>query len=219
MSFTPSWYTLHGTPQPSRSILDAVIAGNIYNTVYYLKLAKPDTVISWGWEPYSVLNTPEQLEMLKMVMDDPRFDFSPEFLCACSYWTPKPLRDLVWSHPRAKPWLQRPQAFEAAAVQAYMTKGRTWNAGLGARVHYGDMECAVRALKYRRQQQWRLTFLLYPALKFWMARRLEDYYAPGGKGYEAAKQRFETAVAAPTPPTPLPENCLGPPPLQVVTCG
>jgi hypothetical protein len=171
MSFTPSYYSVAGTPQPSRSILQAVIAGSIYDTVYYLMLSKKTPRIGWGWEPYNTLTRKEQLECLKIVLDDPRFDFSPEFLCACSYFTNKGLRNLVWNHPRAAKWLKAPDTFDAAAYACYTTRTGTYNVGLDHRVIYGRNECAHQALLYRKKQAWRLAFLVYPALKHWVQRK------------------------------------------------
>jgi hypothetical protein len=196
MSFTPSYYSVAGTPQPSRSILQAVIAGSIHDTVYHLVLSKKHPRISWGWEPYNTLTSKAQLDCLKMVLDDPRFDFGPEFLCACSYFTPKALRSLVWNHPRATKWLQAPETFEEAAAAAYMARTGTYNVGLGHRGSYGRNECYFYAAAYRKKMLWRLTFVLYPALKFWIQRRLEDYYAPGGPGFLKAKEHWDAAHSA-----------------------
>lgn len=207
VDFTPSYYSVAGTPLVSRRVLQGVIAGSVYHTVYNLALAPKTATISWGWEPYSVLQTPDQLKCLKLVLDDPRFAFDAEFACACSYFTPTRLRKLIWTHSRAQRWVRDPEAFRAEAHNCYLSRTGTTNLGLDHRVYHGYQECQLYNMHYQRAQRWRLAFILYPALKFWVQRRLEEFYMPGGKGFLTGKERFEAAAAEatklPAPTTPL----------------
>ena len=95
-------YTIEGTPEPSRGILCAIIAGKTKSVRIMLDALAPDDKINWIWEPYCTIRRTDQLDTLKLVLDDPHFLFSAHFFCSCCYFTNRELRDLVLNHPRAQ---------------------------------------------------------------------------------------------------------------------
>ncbi len=161
-----------------------------------LAAAPRDAVIGWHWEPYANLYSSSKLEALAVVLDDPRFRFDAEFVCACCYFTPADLRRLVIKHPRARAWVRNPKTFEADAIACYSTKGRRYNVGLRDRVTYAWIDIKSAHKSFMRVQRWRLVFVLYPALVAWARCRVEDYYAPGGVMMQKAQARFEAGQAA-----------------------
>lgn len=196
MSFLPRMYSVDGTPEPSRSVLYAVLAGDLALTKKLLAAAPRGAAIGWHWEPYANLQRKGQLEALALVLDDPCFRFDAEFVCACCYFTPEGIRRLVIKHPRARVWVWNPAKFQADAIACYSTCGRRYNVGLRDRVIYAYADVVSAHKSLMRVQRWRLAFLLYPALRFWVQRRVEEMYAPGGTMAIKAGEHFAAAVAA-----------------------
>lgn len=190
-------YTFEGTPQPSRNILSAVIAGDIPLLKQLLKILPETESFGWLWEPYATLQRPTQLEAITIVMDDPRFRFDARFVAGCCYFTPPLLRKRVLSHPRAKKWIMKPSYFEVDYIHECLDvmKLMRMDMGLMARMNEAKSEIYKANDLYRKSQRERLVFFLYPFLKSWIACFLAEYYGPGGKGYLKAKERFEAAIA------------------------
>lgn len=191
----PRTYTVQGTRQPSRSILEAVIAGEPDLVRLQLAAAPLGTPICWSWEPYTTLQSKAQLDALALVLDDPRFGFDAEFVAACCYFTPPALRDLVCRHPRAQRWVENPSTIWKDAELCYCSSGRTMNVGLQQRPFYAVQELRKWHAALMTRRRWALAFLLAPALQFWMQRRLEEMYAPGGLMFQKGQERWDAAVA------------------------
>ncbi len=189
-------YAINGTPEPSPSILQGILAGDTEGVKKLLKAAPSTAVIGWHWEPYANLQRKRQFEALTLVMDDPRFRFDAEFICGSCYFTPHDLRRLVIKHPRARHWVRDPEKFRADAIACYGTRGRNFNVGLRDRVTYAYYDIISAHKSFMRKQRWRMTFLLYPALRFWVQRRVEDLYAPGGVMFFKGQERWNAATAA-----------------------
>lgn len=191
----PRMYTLDGTPEPSRSIAYTMLQGNVEQMKKLLKVAAPTATIYWHWEPYANIQRQQQLECLALVLDDPRFRFDAEFVCASCYFTPKGIRNLVCGHPRAQKWVKDLELFHRESIACYNTRGRNWNVGLRDRTTYGYWEIQKHHLAWLKIQRWRLAFLLYPALRFWVQRRVEEMYAPGGSMFLKGEERWNAAWA------------------------
>jgi hypothetical protein len=191
----PRDYTIAGCSRPTQDVLNAVLAGNPDLVKKLLEIYGPTVGFTWRWEPYSNIYSKAQLAALKLVLDDPRFLFSAEFVCASMYFTPMGIRRLVALHPRAKKWFDDPESV-AYDYKAEVLQTRPWNVGLNDRAAYGYKGIQIVKLELARKQRWRLAFILYPALRFWVQRRVEEMYAPGGVMAVAAIARLEAAHAA-----------------------
>jgi hypothetical protein len=132
----------------------------------------------------------------KQYLDDPTTHFTVTlFIDAWQPGIPAPIRDAITLHPRAAAWRRDPFRM----CRDYQSTFRGGASGYYTMEEVDRVSNALRLLGHWRQttwtprlrRTWRLLFVLYPALRFWMQRRLEDYYAPGGRGYQAAKRRFE----------------------------
>lgn len=192
----PHMYSVEGTREPSRGFLRAVIAGDPQRVKNTLAILHPSHRIGWHWEPYSVLERKSQQEALRLLLDHPQFRFDAEFVAACCYFTNKSLRTLVCQHPRARRWVENPSAMWKDAELCYCSSGRTLNVGLKQRPYYAVMELGIHHNRLQARRRWALTFLLVPALRFWIQRRIEELYAPGGHFALKGAAAFATAVAA-----------------------
>jgi hypothetical protein len=191
-------YSVDGTREPSRTFLRAVIAGDPQRVKDTLAILHPSHTIGWHWEPYTVIQNKAQLEALSLLLDHPQFRFDAEFVAACCYFTTKGIRQLVCEHPRAQRWREDPSTMWKDAELCYCSSGRTMNVGLQQRPYYAVRELETRRnLRLQARRRWALAFLLVPALRFWLQRRVEDLYAPGGKMFLKGQRNFEAAVAAP----------------------
>jgi hypothetical protein len=189
-----SAYTFQGTPQPSRGILSAVIAGDSVLVNTLLKKFPSTETIGWLWEPYAILYSTSQFEALTLVMDDPRFRFDARFVSGCCYFTPHSLRKLVLRHPRARGWVVKPETFETDYIRECSAGSIRYSQGLHDRMYYAKNDIYSANRLYQKTQRKRLAFILYPFLKSWITCFLAEYYRPGGKAFLKAKERFETRL-------------------------
>jgi hypothetical protein len=190
----PRDYTIAGCSRPTQDVLNAILRGDPDLVAKLLTIYGPDKGFTWRWEPYCNIQSKAQLAALKLVLDDPRFLFSAEFVCASMYFTPMGIRRLVALHPRAKRWFDDPESV-AYEYKEEVMKTRPWNVGLNDRAAYGYKGSQGVKREWVRKQNQRLAFILYPALRFWAQRRLEEMYAPGGAMARAAVARLEAADA------------------------
>lgn len=186
-----SAYTFQGTPQPSRDILSAIIAGDTALVKVLLKKLPLTEIIGWLWEPYATLYSTRHFEALRSVMDDPRFRFDARFVSGCCYFTPHTLRKFVLRHPRAKRWVMKPETYEQDYIRECSIP---YGQGLHDRMYYAKNDIYSANRLYRKTQRKRLAFILYPFLKSWITCFLAEYYGPGGKGFLKAKARFEAGL-------------------------
>lgn len=187
-NLTPRRWRIEGTPEPSRSILRAII-NREPNTVRALLAVLPSTAqIGWAWEPYVVLTWPEQLEALQLVMDDRRFQFHAEFVVGAFYFTNMALRNLVIRHRRASRWLKNPELLEGDYQTVLGAFG--WSYGPGLQHRGGTAARTLRMWKERHVTRFHAAVILTMRLTAWARWYVEHRVVP------AAKARFEATAAA-----------------------
>ena len=174
----------------SRICLKAILSGNVAKVQSILDYIGENETLSLYHDFYANVNTKAQYEALTLLMNHKKFRFNAGFLCACSYWSPPKFRAFVFRHPRARPYILNPSLLESEYTQ--LVGGRLFSPGLNDRLVWGLKGLNEARVAHNK----RLAFVLYPFLVSWSRTFVEEYYAPGGKAFLKAKERFEAGVKA-----------------------
>lgn len=133
---------------------------------------------------------PHEMSALKILMNDQRFVFDAMFIAQMLYFTHLALRDTVLGHRRASRWVERPESLMEEYIAGTAISTERMTIGMRERFAHG-----VRGIRFFRRQRLRRVIRLLGRLRLWMRTVLEDFYAPGGRGYCLTKARFEKRLA------------------------
>lgn len=176
-------------PYYVQNIISTIQDGNLKLLKLFVNNAEASSrTIGWWWDCYSNITSKSQLECLEYVINSPVFRFDAPFVCACCYFTPISVRNLVLKHKKAKEWCMNPRKFRDDAVESYTHSKYSLTSGIQARLFYGASEVTRH---YNLFQKVRCTVLLYMFFTRSSRAFREQYYAPTGKGYLNLKAGFE----------------------------
>lgn len=144
-------------------------------------------------EPYCTIQEKASLQTMKLLLDDPRFVFDDLFIGRQLYFSSGALRKLVMSHPKFLKVVRARKSFLDYFYERYGSNANRTHVGMLQR--YLQVE---NLLQYRKKRNnFRLTFLLYPALISHIRSFKHRYYAPNGLGFLKAKSHFESELDIP----------------------
>ena len=149
-----------------------------------------DATLHIEWEPYCEIQRCNALRVFKLIINDPRFVFDDLFVARQLYFSAGQSRSVVLKHPRFLQILRSRKYFSDYFYERYGKNAHQSHVGMLQR--YLQAENAIRF--WTKQNRWRLTFLLYPALIRYIRNFKERYYAPNAAGYTLAKQEFESLI-------------------------
>ena len=143
----------------------------------YLASLGPETICLGDCENLP-MDGPSRRSTLKILMNDPRFEFDGQFITDMVYFSSTAMRQLIFSHARCKKFIEKHGSFGAAFVAQY------------GRSRYSHADHVYKG--WKRQTNMKVAFALYPQLVQWSRRVIERYYAPGGGGALRAKVSFQS---------------------------
>ena len=147
----------------------------------------PHTKLFLEDEPYCTIQGKAAIRAFKLVINHPQFVFDDLFIARQLYFSAPASRNVVLKHPKFLKVLNaKPQFMDYFYERYGPNAGMTTHVGMVQR--YIQAENAIRC--WKKEQQWRLLFNLYPALVKYSRNFKERYYAPGGPGYLKAFQEF-----------------------------
>ena len=155
----------------------------------YLASLGPETICLGDCENLP-MDGPSRRPTLKILMDDPRFDFNGEFITDMLYFSSIKMRQLIFSHPRCKNLLEKHGSFGNIFIAHY---GYPTAKLLGVVARYSHADHVYKG--WKRQTNMKIVFALYPQLLRWSRDVIERYYAPGGGGALRAKAAFQSYPA------------------------
>lgn len=187
-------FELRKLPRYVQNVIIAIGEGDLEVLKFEIQKAEEKNLtIGWWWDCYAYVYSKAQLECLSYLLDQPCFRFDAPFLNSCCYFTPLKVRNLVCLHPRARHWIEDPALFEREAITAYKSSSAGYQSGTAQRHMYGRDEIWKHHMRLRK-----LRAAVVLASFFTICSRIfvEEYYAPGGKGYLKGKAEFETLALA-----------------------
>jgi hypothetical protein len=138
-------------------------------------------------EPYCTIQGKAALRNFKLIIDHPQFTFDDLFIARQLYFSALPSRNLVINHPKFRTALAaKPQFMDYFYERYGPNAGRTQ---VGMCQRYIQAENAIRY--WKKTQNRRLLFHLYPALVQYSRKFKESYYTPGAAGYTKALKSFQ----------------------------
>ena len=152
----------------------------------YLASLGPETICLGDCENLP-MDGPTRRATLKILMDDTRFDCNGEFITDMVYFSSTAMRQLIFSHPRCKKFIEKHGSFGAAFMAQY---GRSAYKMTGISARYSHADHVYKG--WKRQTNMKIVFALYPQLVRWSRDVIERYYAPGGGGALRAKASFQS---------------------------
>ena len=152
----------------------------------YLASIGPETICLGDCENLP-MDGPSRRSTLKILMNDPRFEFDGQFITDMVYFSSTAMRQLIFSHARCKKFIEKHGSFGAAFVAQY---GYATAKLLGVVARYSHADHVYKG--WKRQTNMKVAFALYPQLVQWSRRVIERYYAPGGGGALRAKVSFQS---------------------------
>jgi hypothetical protein len=137
-------------------------------------------------EPYCTIQGKAALRNFKLILDHPQFVFDDIFIARQLYFSALPSRNLVINHPKFRSILAAKPRFMDYFYERYGPNAGRTQVGMCQR--YIQAENAIRY--WKKMQNRRLLFHLYPALIHYSRKFKESYYAPGAAGYMKALKNF-----------------------------
>jgi hypothetical protein len=134
-------------------------------------------------------------------------DFQVNVFDFVGRWRPQydiRVREAIALHPTAAAWRRDPYRMARDYHNLFQAGGPY---GHYTMEHVDRLQAAILALQHwratvwlpRLRRSWRLVFVFYPAMRLLVRRWLEVHYSPGGRGYLAAKARFDALKPAALP--------------------
>jgi hypothetical protein len=147
-------------------------------------------------EPYCNLQGRAVIRTFKLLMDDPRFVFDDLFIARQLYFSAAQSREAVMNHPKFKKVVQARNSFMEYFYIRYGANANITEVGMLQRYIQAERSIAQWKEENKKKNQFRVLFILYPALVKFSRRFIEDYYSPEGKGYYKSKASFEALAKA-----------------------
>jgi hypothetical protein len=134
------------------------------------------------------MDGPSRRPTLKILMDDPRFDFNSEFTTDMLYFSSVKMRQLIFNHPRCRQLIEKHGSFGNMFTARYSHATAKL---LGAVARYSHADHIYKG--WKRRTNMKVAFALYPQLVRWSRKVVERYYRPGGRGYLRAKASYQSS--------------------------
>lgn len=142
-------------------------------------------------EPYCNLQKKIVCKTFKLVINDPRFVFDDLFVARQFYFSSGESREIVMEHPMfAKVVLAR-KSFMEYFYERYGVNGGVTHIGMCQRYIHAERSIYFWKERRNKKNQFRILFLLYPALVKYSREFRGRYYAPHAPGYLKANENFE----------------------------
>jgi len=138
------------------------------------------------------MDGPMRRATLKILMDDPRFEFDGVFITDMVYFSSVKMRQLIFSHPRCRHLLEKHGSF-SRIFRAQFGPYSDLPKLIGISSRYSHADHVYKG--WKRWTNMKVAFALYPQLVRWSRRVIERYYAPGGGGALRAKASFQSRPA------------------------
>lgn len=142
-------------------------------------------------EPYCNLQQKSVCNTFKLVLDDPRFVFDDLFIARQFYFSASQGREIVMKHPKFQKVVKERKYFMDYFYERYGDRAGTTHVGMLQRYVQAERVINFWKEQQKKKNQFRITFLLYPALIKHSRKFLERYYSPEGEGCLKAKLEFE----------------------------
>jgi hypothetical protein len=168
------------------SLRNLLLAADSEGLKAHLASLGPETICLGDCENLP-MDGPSRRPTLKILMDDPRFDFNSEFTTDMLYFSSVKMRQLIFSHPRCKKLLEKHGSFGNIFIAQY---GYPTAKILGVVARHSHADHVYKG--WKRQTNMKVAFALYPQLVQWSRHVIERYYAPGGGGALRAKASFQS---------------------------
>ena len=174
------------------SLYSLIASGKSASVRKYLEDLPSDARIELEAEPYCLYQRKAQIQALTLVLNDPRFCFDDLFVARNLYFSTGMIHDALETHPRILALAAAHPSFVHYFSIRYKGIEHKWQ---GMLQRYLQADRSIRMV--RKRLFWRLTFLVYPFLRFAIRAWLARYYAPGtGKGFFRGAREFQTSLNA-----------------------
>jgi hypothetical protein len=171
----------------------AIIRGDYEKMKYTLDNEVPnDATLLLEDEPYCNIQDRNSLRVFKLIINDTRFVFDDLFIARQLYFSAGKSRAVVMKHPKFLQILRARKYFSEYFYERFGKDANRTHVGMLQR--YLQAENAIRF--WNKQNRWRLTFLVYPALVRYIRNFKMRFYAPSAAGYLLAKKEFESLIVA-----------------------
>jgi CRISPR/Cas system CSM-associated protein Csm2 small subunit len=122
--------------------------------------------------------------------------FDDLFIARQMYFSAAQSRDAVMNHPKFEKVVQARKSFMEYFYERYGKNANIKEVGMLQRYIQAERAISQWKEEKHRKNQFRVLFVLYPALVKFSRNFTKQYYSPEGKGFYKAKASFESLAKA-----------------------